>query len=150
MVISITDGQIYLDTGMFYRGQRPAIDVGLSVSRVGGAAQIKATKQVAGGIFGRSDLQFSRPALIEYPRKGIYALCFVVQSVGRRLPPLPEGHVVVVVPTSPVPASGFVLVVPADELVPLELGVDDALRFVVSVGFLLPEETAADLAGRRL
>lgn len=110
----------------------------------------RATKQVAGGIFGKSELQFSRPALIEYPRKGIYALCFVVQSVGRRLPPLPEGHVVVVVPTSPVPASGFVLVVPADELIPLELGVDDALRFVVSVGFLLPEETAADLAGRQL
>ena len=47
-VISITDGQIYLDTNLFNRGFRPAIDVGLSVSRVGGAAQIKATKQVAG------------------------------------------------------------------------------------------------------
>ena len=110
----------------------------------------RATKQVAGGLFGRSELQFSRPALIEYPRKGIYALCFVVQPVGRRLPPLSEGHAVVVVPTSPVPASGFVLVVPEEELVPLAMGVDDALRFVVSVGFLLPEETAADLAGGRL
>lgn len=47
-VISITDGQIYLDKGMFFAGLRPAIDVGLSVSRVGGAAQIKAMKQVAG------------------------------------------------------------------------------------------------------
>jgi F-type H+-transporting ATPase subunit alpha len=47
-VISITDGQIYLDTNLFNRGFRPAVDVGLSVSRVGGAAQIKATKQVAG------------------------------------------------------------------------------------------------------
>jgi F-type H+-transporting ATPase subunit alpha len=47
-VISITDGQIYLDKGMFFSGTRPAIDVGLSVSRVGGAAQIKAMKQVAG------------------------------------------------------------------------------------------------------
>jgi len=47
-VISITDGQIFLETDLFNAGIRPAINVGLSVSRVGGAAQIKATKQVAG------------------------------------------------------------------------------------------------------
>jgi F-type H+-transporting ATPase subunit alpha len=47
-VISITDGQIFLETELFYRGIRPAINVGLSVSRVGSAAQIKAMKQVAG------------------------------------------------------------------------------------------------------
>ncbi len=49
-VISITDGQIYLETDLFYQGVRPAISVGLSVSRVGSAAQIKAMKQVAGKI----------------------------------------------------------------------------------------------------
>jgi F-type H+-transporting ATPase subunit alpha len=47
-VISITDGQIYLEPELFYSGVRPAVNVGLSVSRVGGAAQTKATKQVAG------------------------------------------------------------------------------------------------------
>lgn len=47
-VISITDGQIYLDTNLFNRGFRPAIDVGISVSRVGGAAQIKSMKKVSG------------------------------------------------------------------------------------------------------
>ena len=47
-VISITDGQIYLGADLFYSGIRPAINVGLSVSRVGGSAQIKAMKQVAG------------------------------------------------------------------------------------------------------
>lgn len=47
-VISITDGQIYLETGLFFSGQRPAINVGLSVSRVGGAAQTKAVKKSAG------------------------------------------------------------------------------------------------------
>ena len=49
-VISITDGQIFLETELFYRGIRPAVNVGLSVSRVGSAAQIKAMKQVAGRI----------------------------------------------------------------------------------------------------
>jgi F-type H+-transporting ATPase subunit alpha len=51
-VISITDGQIFLETELFFRGIRPAINVGLSVSRVGSAAQIKAMKQVAGRIAG--------------------------------------------------------------------------------------------------
>jgi len=49
-VISITDGQIFLETDLFYKGVRPAINVGLSVSRVGSAAQVKAMKQVAGSI----------------------------------------------------------------------------------------------------
>ncbi|WP_297182480.1 F0F1 ATP synthase subunit alpha [uncultured Enorma sp.] len=49
-VISITDGQIYLQTDLFFQGQRPAVDVGISVSRVGGSAQIKAMKQVAGSL----------------------------------------------------------------------------------------------------
>ena len=49
-VISITDGQIFLETELFYSGIRPAVNVGLSVSRVGSAAQIKAMKQVAGSI----------------------------------------------------------------------------------------------------
>ncbi len=47
-VISITDGQIFLEADLFYAGQRPAVNVGISVSRVGGAAQVKAMKQVAG------------------------------------------------------------------------------------------------------
>src|SRR6267142_2979099 len=51
-VISITDGQIYLETDLFYQGVRPAINVGISVSRVGSAAQIKAIKQVAGKLKG--------------------------------------------------------------------------------------------------
>ena len=49
-VISITDGQIFLETELFYKGIRPAVNVGLSVSRVGSAAQVKAMKQVAGSI----------------------------------------------------------------------------------------------------
>jgi len=49
-VISITDGQIYLQPDLFFAGQRPAMNVGISVSRVGGAAQVPAMKKVAGGL----------------------------------------------------------------------------------------------------
>ena len=56
-VISITDGQIYLQPDLFFAGIRPAMNVGISVSRVGGAAQIKAMKKVAGGL--RLDLAAS-------------------------------------------------------------------------------------------
>ena len=55
-VISITDGQIFLETDLFNSGIRPAINVGLSVSRVGGAAQVKAMKQVSGTL--RLDLGY--------------------------------------------------------------------------------------------
>jgi F-type H+-transporting ATPase subunit alpha len=49
-VISITDGQIFLETDLFYSGVRPAVNVGISVSRVGGSAQVKAMRQVAGSL----------------------------------------------------------------------------------------------------
>jgi len=49
-VVSITDGQIYLQSDLFFSGQRPAVNVGISVSRVGGAAQTKAMKKVAGSL----------------------------------------------------------------------------------------------------
>lgn len=63
-VISITDGQIYLEADLFYSGVRPAVNVGLSVSRVGGSAQIKAMKQVAGTL---------RMELAQYREKAAFA-----------------------------------------------------------------------------
>ena len=63
-VISITDGQIYLKSNLFYSGVRPAVDVGLSVSRVGGNAQIKAMRQVAGSL---------RLAMAQYGELAVFA-----------------------------------------------------------------------------
>ncbi len=101
-VISITDGQIFLETDLFYSGVRPAINVGLSVSRVGGAAQIKGMKQVAGKLrldlaqyremaafaqFG-SDLDAATQAqlhrgerLVELLKQGQYKPLSVVQQI---------------------------------------------------------------------
>jgi F-type H+-transporting ATPase subunit alpha len=61
-VISITDGQIYLESDLFNAGQRPAVNVGMSVSRVGGAAQIKAMKEVAGSSAHLASTVSSRPS----------------------------------------------------------------------------------------
>lgn len=63
-VISITDGQIFLETELFYKGVRPAINVGLSVSRVGSAAQTKAMKQVLSSCL----ILFSRRIICFFPR----------------------------------------------------------------------------------
>ena len=101
-VISITDGQIFLETDLFYSGIRPAVNVGISVSRVGGSAQIKAMKQVAGRLrldlaqfrelaafaqFG-SDLdaatqaQLNRGAkLVEILKQGQYKPCNVAEQI---------------------------------------------------------------------
>ena len=75
-VISITDGQIFLESELFYSGQRPALNVGISVSRVGGSAQIKAMKKVAGplriNLAQYRELLFlpnSGPTLIKLPEK---------------------------------------------------------------------------------
>lgn len=105
----------------------------------------KAVQQITHTLFGHQEVKFSRAAVIEYPRRGLYTLCFVVQPVNGRLPPLPEGYTAVLVPTSPVPASGMVILVPSEEVIPLEISVEDALKYVVSAGFLLPEKPSGPL-----
>ncbi len=106
----------------------------------------KAVQQITHTLFGHQEVKFSRAAVIEYPRRGLYTLCFVVQPVNGRLPPLPEGYTAVLVPTSPVPASGMVILVPSEEVIPLEISVEDALKYVVSAGFLLPEKPSGSLS----
>ncbi len=105
-----------------------------------------AVQQIAHTLLGQPEVQFQRAALIEYPRKGLYILCFIASpQVGRKLPPLPEGYTVVLVPTSPVPASGMAIIVPSSEVIPLDISIEDALKYVVSAGFILPENKAKPL-----
>lgn len=105
-----------------------------------------AVQQISQTLLGQPEVQFQRAALIEYPRKGLYTLCFVANpNVGYRLPPLPEGFTVVLVPTSPVPASGMAIIVPTEDVIPLEISIEDALKYVVSGGFILPPEKAHQL-----
>ncbi len=105
-----------------------------------------AVQQIAHTLLGQPEVHFQRAAVIEYPRKGVYTLCFIATAeVGKRLPPLPEGYTVVLVPTSPVPASGMAIIVPTAEVIPLEITIEEALKYVVSGGFILPEGKARRL-----
>lgn len=100
-----------------------------------------AVEQISQTLLGQPEVQFQRAALIEYPRKGLYTLCFIASpQVAKRLPPLPEGYTVVLVPTSPVPASGMAIIVPTAEVIALDITIEDALKYVVSGGFILPGE----------
>lgn len=105
-----------------------------------------AVEQISQTLLGQPEVQFQRAALVEYPRKGLYTLCFIASpQVGKRLPPLPEGYTVVLVPTSPVPASGMAIIVPSADVIPLDITIEDALKYVVSGGFILPEDKARSL-----
>lgn len=129
-----------------YLGRRLLLSLERSLTLIPIVRDIyKAVQQIAHTLFGHKEVKFSRAAVIEYPRRGVYTLCFVVQPVGRRLPPLPEGYTAVLVPTSPVPASGMVILVPSEEVIPLEISVEEALKYVVSAGFLLPEKPSEAL-----
>lgn len=132
-VISITDGQIFLETSLFYQGIRPAVNVGISVSRVGSAAQIKAMKQVAGKIkldlaqyremaaFAKfsSDLDASTKQLIA---RGERLTMLLEQSVHA---PLPVAEEVVLIFAG---VRGFLDKIAVDEVNPFEDAVVERVR----------------------
>lgn len=86
---------------------------------------------------------FRRVVMVEYPRPGLYALAFVTAE---QVPDLLEGDkgklLAVFIPTTPNPTSGFVLLVPEDEVVPVELSVEQAFKMVISGGILSPNGPA--------
>ena len=85
-VISITDGQIFLETELFYKGIRPAINVGLSVSRVGSAAQIKAMKQVKRSLMRIILLHFLKPTYLKLVTSWLVALEIVILKLHAGFP----------------------------------------------------------------
>ena len=132
-VISITDGQIYLETDLFYSGVRPAINAGISVSRVGGNAQIKAMKKVAGQLrlnlaqfreleafaeFG-SDLDAASKAQLERGRRVVEVL-----KQGQFAPVPVEEQVVAIYAVT----NGFMDSVPADDVDDFEEGLREWFR----------------------
>jgi F-type H+-transporting ATPase subunit alpha len=154
-VISITDGQIYLEPDLFYQGNRPAVNVGISVSRVGSAAQIKAMKKVAGKIkleaaqyrelaafaqFG-SDLDDDTKQKLERGKRMIE-----IFKQGQYSPVAVEEQVVIYYAIS----SGYMDKVPVEKINDFEvdlikyarLNINDTLENIKSSGLLVEEEEA--------
>jgi len=91
-------------------------------------------------IFFSGKTQFQRVVLVEYPRKGLYALGFITNEKNWQFVDQPGETVLnVFVPTTPNPTSGFFLLIPEREVIPLDVTVDDALKVVISGGIVSPE-----------
>ena len=98
-------------------------------------------KQIAETVFAQDNQSFEKACLIEYPRRGIWALGFVSTHVGGELAerdPAGEPMMSVFLPTTPNPTSGFLLFVPASDLVMLDMSVEDAAKLVISAGLVYP------------
>jgi uncharacterized membrane protein len=103
-----------------------------------------AIKQLLTAIFSQSDSSFKRVVLVEYPRRGIYALGFVTGvSTGEVQEATRERMINVFLPTTPNPTSGFYLLVPEKDTISLSMGVEDAFKLLISGGLVSPENDSA-------
>lgn len=110
----------------------------------------KAVKQLVETIFHSQSQEFKRVVLIEYPRKGLFTLAFVTGvAVGEIQQKTIKRVLNVFVATTPNPTSGFYLMVPEDEAIPLEMSVEDAFKVLMSGGILNPDVTAKNNGQKR-
>ena len=108
-----------------------------------------AAKQIAETVFSQRETSFDKACLVEYPRKGIWAIAFIsTDAKGEINAKLVHGEVIVTVflPTTPNPTSGFLLFLPRRDIIELEMSVEDAAKLVISAGLVYPNNKAvADL-----
>ena len=103
------------------------------------SAIYSSVKQVSDTLLSPSGQAFRKPVLVEFPRVGCWTIGFVVGSPGAAVSaPLDGEHASVYVPTAPNPTSGYVLIVPVRQIIDLDISVDEALKFVVSMGVVAP------------
>lgn len=108
-----------------------------------------AVKQLLETIFNGAARDFKRVVLVEYPRKGVYALAFVTGMGKGELQRKTGANVVnLFVPTTPNPTSGFYLLVPEEDLIPLDMTVEDSFKVLISGGIISPEDDADGKAKR--
>ena len=104
-----------------------------------------AVKQIAETVFAQSETSFDKACMIEYPRKGIWAIGFISTATkGELLEKANTGPMTsVFLPTTPNPTSGFLLLVPTDDIIELDMSVEDAAKLVISAGLVYPGEKEA-------
>jgi uncharacterized membrane protein len=102
-----------------------------------------AVKQIGEALFSDKGTMFKRVVLLQYPRKNIYSIGFVTHTPGGELQEKIGSQVLTVfLPTTPNPTSGFFLIVPEKETVPLSISVEDAIKLIVSFGIVGPRSVA--------
>lgn len=98
-------------------------------------------KQIAETVFSQRDTSFDRACLVEYPRRGIWAIAFISTTAKGEIAsgiPVEEQKVSVFLPTTPNPTSGFLLFVPRSDIIELDMTVEDAAKLVISAGLVYP------------
>ncbi len=104
-----------------------------------------AAKNFAEIVLTDANQSFNKVLLIEYPRKGLYSLCFQTSTyLGEVQARTGEDVICVFVPTTPNPTSGLILMVPKSDVIELEMEVEDALKMVVSLGVVVPRWNGED------
>lgn len=103
-----------------------------------------ATKQILETLLKNQSEAFRQAVLVEYPRRGAWTIAFVTgNTAGEVSRKLEAERVSIYVPTTPNPTSGFLLFVPKEDLIPLDMPVEDALKMLISLGIVSPEEKTA-------
>ena len=98
------------------------------------------SKQIIEAVFISTQDSFRRAVLLEYPRKGLYSIGFITgESIGQLEESVPRSFTVFV-PTTPNPTSGYLIIVPQSETIPLDWSVDEAFRVIISAGVIMPGE----------
>ena len=77
---------------------------------------------------------FEKVVLVEYPRKGLYSIGFITAKVEKRIVPSEEAYVNVFIPTAPTPMSGFLIILPEKDVIPLDIQIEEALKYFISIG----------------
>jgi len=98
-----------------------------------------AAKQLLTAVTGSTTSSFKEVALVEYPRKGAYAVSFISNRIMLQLDGVQREHLVVFVPSTPTPVSGMVILVPSEEVIPLDMTVEEGVQFLVSAGVASPD-----------
>ncbi|ARE38418.1 Transporter [Rhodovulum sp. P5] len=107
-------------------------------------------KQIAETVFHQTETSFDKACLVEYPRKGIWAVAFISTrargEINRRIP-RDDQMMAVFLPTTPNPTSGFLLFVPKADVIELDMSVEDAAKLVISAGLVAPDEKVVPAPG---
>jgi uncharacterized membrane protein len=100
-------------------------------------------KQVSDTLFSSSGQAFRQAVLVQYPRAGSYTIAFVTgKPTGEVAHKLPDDMLTLYVPTTPNPTSGFMLIVPKADVIDLQMSVDEALKYIISMGVVAPPPSA--------